>query len=108
MLTDGRLVQGVAVALQHPVQAVEQPLAVGEVLNIVQGLDVGHHPLVGEGFLPVLLGDLDLALALHEVFDVDGGDLEALDGVGGGHGICGEEPAQFGGPLCRAARKLMT
>ncbi len=65
----------------------------------MEGLDVRHHPLVGEGLLTVLLRDLDIALALHQVLDVDRGHLEALDGVRGRYGIGGQELSEPGSPL---------
>nr|WP_322767090.1 hypothetical protein [Frankia sp. Cr1] len=49
----------------------------------MERLDIRHHPLIGEGLLAVLLRDLDISLAIHQILDVDRGYLEALDGVRG-------------------------
>jgi len=76
-----------AVALKHPVECVQQALAEAEVPHVVEGLDVGHHPLVGEGFLAVVLRDLDVSLTLHQVDDVDRGHPEPLDRVRGRDGV---------------------
>jgi hypothetical protein len=54
-------------------ERVEELLAMAEVLDVVKRLDVGRHPLVRER----LLGDVDIALALQQVLDVNRGDLEA-------------------------------
>jgi len=63
------------------VQGVQQTFAVFEVGDVVQRLHVGHHALVGEGLLAVLVGDVDVPLAVHQVLDVLRADAEALDGV---------------------------
>jgi hypothetical protein len=65
--------------------------AVGKVVGIVQSLDISHHLLIGEGLGPVLLGDLDVAFARHEVPNIDRGNLETFDRVGGRYGVRGEE-----------------
>ncbi|MFF0765862.1 hypothetical protein ACFYWH_38580 [Streptomyces sp. NPDC003737] len=86
-------------ALKHPVQSVEKARAVREVRGVVERLDVGRHALVGEGLLAVLVGDLDVPFTVHQVFHIDGGDLESFDGVGSCHSIRGKELAQARGPL---------
>jgi hypothetical protein len=63
----------------------------------VQRLDVGHHPLVGEGLFPVVFRDLDVALTLHQVDHVHRGHPKPLDGVRGRHRVRREELPQPGG-----------
>ncbi|GAA2718880.1 hypothetical protein GCM10010439_02950 [Actinocorallia aurantiaca] len=68
----------------------------------MERLDVGHHALVGEGLFAVLFGDLDVAFTFHQIGDIDGGNPEAFDRVGSGHGIRREELPQTVRPLGRS------
>jgi hypothetical protein len=95
----GRFAAGVPVTLEHPVQRVEQTLAVTEIRYVVQGLEVGHHALVGERLLAVLLGNVHVALAGDQVFDVDRGDPESFDRVRCRHRVSGEISAHAGAQL---------
>jgi hypothetical protein len=51
------------------VQSVEEAFAVADVLGIVEGLDIRHHPLIGKRLLAVLVRNLDISLAIHQILD---------------------------------------